>query len=282
MKRVQTVLNTDRMLQETTGNASASGPLCIVLVSLVVTLKSATAGHSGLSGLPWGTVDISSPFHVRAPTFVFPLCSDGGQGLRRQGCFACGQQLICLWNVDSSQHRVTVLEMGILLRLAGTGSCWLAFYRKKLVAGNLESVTFKIHFITLVNKKWQTEENWKKMTHSCTHSWNNSGLASITGGPEVLLRNGRLGSSGYPTGGCLWKEGTPISRQPLPYLSFQEWPPRSEFWQTSWLSALMFPLVETATFSNWLRTWRIYMTCSLWNGSLAFMFVRRQNGSHSC
>lgn len=39
--------------------------------------------------------------------------------------------------------------------------------------------------------------------NSCAHS----GLASITGGPEVLLRNGRLGSSGYSTGGCLWKEG---------------------------------------------------------------------------
>lgn len=86
--------------------------------------------------------------------------------------------------------------------------------------------------------------------NSCAHS----GLASITGGPEVLLWNGRLGSSGYSTGGCLWKEGTPVSRQPLPYLSFQEWPPCSEFWQTSWLSALMFPLVETATFSNWLWT----------------------------
>lgn len=33
-----------------------------------------------------------------------------------------------------------------------TRSCLLAFYRKKLVAGDLESLTFKIHFVMLVKR----------------------------------------------------------------------------------------------------------------------------------
>lgn len=111
---------------------------------------------------------------------------------------------------------------------------------------------------------------------------------SIMGGPEALLRNDRLGSSGSPAGGCLWKEGTPIARQPLLYLSFQECPPFPEFWQTSWLSALTFPLVENCYLlkltldPRWSRGGFKHMTYSLLNGSLAFMFVRRQNGSRSC
>lgn len=50
-----------------------------------------------------------------------------------------------------------------LVCLHSTGRSWQP--------GNLESVTFKIHFVTLVNKKWQTEESWKKMIHSCADSW---------------------------------------------------------------------------------------------------------------
>lgn len=34
-----------------------------------------------------------------------------------------------------------------------TDSGLLAFYRKKLVAGNMEGVTFKVHFVTLVKGK---------------------------------------------------------------------------------------------------------------------------------
>lgn len=94
-----------------------------------------------------------------------------GSGVASSGMF-------CMWpaiNLPLECGLLTVprdcVRDGDLVEACRTGSCWLAFYRKKLVAGNLESVTFKIHFITLANKKWQTEENWKKMTHSCAHSW---------------------------------------------------------------------------------------------------------------
>lgn len=66
---------------------------------------------------------------------------------------------------------------------------------------------FKIHFVTLVSKKWQTDRSWKKMTHSCEDSeeplWPGTvtqGTKESWCGPEVLLLNGRFGSSGYQAG----------------------------------------------------------------------------------
>lgn len=50
--------------------------------------------------------------------------------------------------------------------------------------GTWKVLTFKIHFVTLVNKKWQTDESWEKMTHSCEDSRNNSGLAQWPRAPK--------------------------------------------------------------------------------------------------
>lgn len=56
--------------------------------------------------------------------------------------------------MDTSQHGVTRRtgdrEFADACR---TDSGLLAFYRKKLVAGNTEGVTFKVHFVTLVKGK---------------------------------------------------------------------------------------------------------------------------------
>lgn len=113
-------------------------------------------------------------------------------------------------------------------RLTVPGSCLLTFYRKMLVAETWKVLPFKIHFVTLLNKKWQTDKSWKKLTHSPEDSQEQLWPGTVTWdtkvswcGPEVLLPNGRFGSSGYQTGGCFWKEGPLIARQPLPCLSFQ-------------------------------------------------------------
>lgn len=179
------------------------------------------------------------------------------------------------------------------------GSCWglpdpalvcLHSTGRSWQPGNLESVTFKIHFVILVNKKWQTEESWKKMIHSCADSWEQLWPGSKASWVDQKLCYGMTGLAlqVLQLEAACGRRGTPIARQPLLYLSFQECPPFPEFWQTSWLSALTFPLVENCYLlkltldPRWSRGGFKHMTYSLLNGSLAFMFVRRQNGSRSC
>lgn len=131
-----------------------------------------------------------------------------------------------------------------------TDSCWLAFYRKKLVVENLESVTFKIHFITLSNKKWQTEENWKKMTRSCAHSW------------EQLwpgIHHGWTGSSATEWQAWLFRlsnwrllvEGGDTGFQAAPTIPVVSGVAPSLRVLTNFLTLCStFPLVETAAFSD--------------------------------
>lgn len=128
----------------------------------VVTLESAIAAAPG-----W--VSFSEVLLISAPRSMWglPLLSflsaPMGSGFASSGMF-------CMWPAINSPLECRLLTAphdcvgdGDPAEACRTGSCLLAFYRKKLVAGNLESVTFKIHFITLVNKKWQTEENWKEI-----------------------------------------------------------------------------------------------------------------------
>lgn len=86
-------------------------------------------------------------------------------------------------------------------------------------------------FVILVNKKWQTEESWKKMIHSCADSWEQLWPGSKASWVDQKLCYGMTGLAlqVLQLEAACGRRGTPIARQPLLYLPFQECPPFPEF-----------------------------------------------------
>lgn len=226
------------ILKKTTEYAAALGILFMVLISPVVTLKSTTATPDWIQ---WTSVGISTqwPSHMRAVLLSF--LSTVSRGFVSLGMFWMWPAMDLVSDCGHPPRTVWLpwgwdICWGLL-----AGSCVLAFDRKAVVAGGLQSVTFKTRSVTLVEGHWDPgnrrplEENdplwwtlWGTLWPGTAPWFPSNQSITIWTRDSAIQWLFRL-SSGCWTGDCLWKEGTWLPGSLSCALSFQEHSPHSKF-----------------------------------------------------